>query len=203
MDGTVLDSMPMWISLETTLLDEHKIDLPSELRSKLERMSLQNGAAYIAEHFDIGMTGPEVYAKWMGQVSLGYKNTVILRPYIIEYLQKLKNEGVKSCIATLTGLEHATDALKHHGLLDYFEFVLTVDEVGKSKKYPDIYIESARRLGADITDCVVFEDSLYAAATAKNAGFYVVGVYDEISSLSVPQLSEICDRVIFDFEELL
>jgi HAD superfamily hydrolase (TIGR01509 family) len=94
-------------------------------------------------------------------------------------------------------------ALKKLHLLDYFEFVLTVREVGKNKTHPDIFLQCAERLGATVSESTVFEDSLYAAKTAKNAGFKVCAVYDVTNATDEQSLSELCDIYIHSFEELL
>ena len=50
---------------------------------------------------------------------------------------------------------------------------------GKTK--PDIYLRAAEYLGTRPEETVVFEDVIHAIRTAKQAGFQVVGIYDETS----------------------
>ncbi len=63
-------------------------------------------------------------------------------------------------IATLTARRHAEKALRDRGMLNYFAFMLTIEDVGISKHEPDIYLRAAERLGLRPADCIVFEDAL-------------------------------------------
>ena len=54
-------------------------------------------------------------------------------------------------------------------------------------------------MGAEPSDIAVYEDALYAAETAKKAGFYVVGVFDESAKKNFASLKEITDEIIIDW----
>jgi len=65
-------------------------------------------------------------------------------------------------------------ALSATGLVDAFEVVVSADEVPHGKPAPDVYLETARRLGTDPATCLVVEDSLNGVRAAKAAGMTVV-----------------------------
>ena len=79
-------------------------------------------------------------------------------------------------IATLTARRHAEKALIDRDMMKYFEFMLTIEDVGVPKYEPDIYLEAAKRLGLTAGECMVFEDAPYAGVTAKKAGFALCGM---------------------------
>lgn len=59
------------------------------------------------------------------------------------------------------------------------EIVATDDPaVRKGKPAPDIYVEAARRIDVDPTECIVFEDGLAGVRAGKVAGCFVVAVPD-------------------------
>ncbi|MFA9381366.1 MAG: HAD family hydrolase, partial [Acetanaerobacterium sp.] len=138
-------------------------------------------------------------------IMIAEKYRTVIQPRLgaLAYLRKLKDANVAMCVATLTDREFVLDALAHYGMIELFEFVLTVGEVGKSKEEPDIYLECARRLGANPSNTVVFEDSLYAIRTAKRAGFTVYAVRDEVALPDQNEIKALCNRYIEDFSELL
>ena len=93
------------------------------------------------------------------------------RAGVIPFLEGLRRRGVKMAVATLTARRHAEKALRDRDMMQYFDFMLTIEDVGVPKWKPDIYLISAERLGVTPDTCAVFEDAPYACTTAKRAGF--------------------------------
>ena len=80
-----------------------------------------------------------------------------------------------------------------------FDFLLSCETLGVGKSRPDIYLEAARRLGAAPGEIAVFEDALYAVRTAREAGFYVVGVAEEAYAGDWPQVCALAHETITDW----
>lgn len=97
------------------------------------------------------------------------------------------------CVATATERYLVEMALERLDMRKYFQFVLTTWDIGVGKEAPDIYLEAARRLGYAPENLLVFEDALYAARTAKAAGFPVAGMADRTALADAPELQRICD----------
>ena len=110
-----------------------------------------------------------------------YAEEIEIKAGVLDFLRAAKERGVKMCIASATRRDIAEPFLEKTGIVDFMEFYIDCDEAGAYKDKPDIFLSAAKRLGAQIEECVVFEDVPHAVATAKDAGFYVVGVYDEIT----------------------
>ena len=111
-----------------------------------------------------------------------YTDKIELKSGAVRLLERARAAGIRCCIASATRYDVALPLLERTGLMDYMEFYIDCHEVGKFKTDPDIYLMAAERLGAKVEECVVFEDSEYCAKTARNAGFFVVGVYDSVAS---------------------
>jgi HAD superfamily hydrolase (TIGR01509 family) len=86
-------------------------------------------------------------------------------------------------------------ALDATGLTDTFEVVVSSDEVAHGKPAPDVYLEAARRLGADPTTCLVVEDSYNGVLAARAAGMTVVLVPNQ-SIPPPPGTAELADLVL-------
>jgi beta-phosphoglucomutase-like phosphatase (HAD superfamily) len=65
-----------------------------------------------------------------------------------------------------------------------------------SKREPDIYLEVAKRFEAQPKEIAVYEDAKYAIETAKNAGFYIIAVYDEEAEKHWKQICELADETM-------
>ena len=106
-------------------------------------------------------------------------------------------------IATLTARRHAEKALRDRDMLDYFEFMLTIEDVGISKREPDIYLQAAARMGLEPAECTVFEDAPYACATARRAGFRVCGMVEPAYAAGEDELRASSDLIVeHSFDEL-
>lgn len=201
LDGTIIDSMPMWYSLYGNYIMEAKIEPTQELLDFLRHASIPMAAERFAREFNLG-TEVEIEEKLYSHVADYYKNRATLRPNVDKFIKSLYNHGVKMCVATATESGHAKNALKHTGLLDYFDDVLSCKDLGIEKNKPDIYYAAMNRLGVEQGEVEIFEDALHAVETAKSAGFYVVAIYEQ-NVENHERVEELADKYIYDYKELL
>jgi HAD superfamily hydrolase (TIGR01509 family) len=79
-------------------------------------------------------------------------------------------------IATNAPAELVTAVLEQIDLIDALPIVVSAERTGAGKPAPDVYLEACRRLDADPSDAIAFEDSPLGAQAARGAGLFVVGV---------------------------
>ena len=197
MDGTLVDSMPYWRNLSPEYLHSKGIvDIPKDILEKITPMTVKESSRFFVEQFKL-TSSPEAVAFEIDQMmSTHYIEDIPIREGVEEYLEKLKERGVKMCVASAT-VERLIDAcLERLGVRHYFEFTLSCDTVGAGKKSPLVYLTAAERLGSKPEDTAVYEDSCFAATTAKNADFYVCGVYDPVSHEHWEELKSISHEAI-------
>ena len=94
LDGTLVDSMWMWHTIDREYLDRFQIPLPSDLQSKIEGMSFTETAEYFKSRFDLPDNIEKIKADLINNLlpqieeKLGYpinKNLVLIdNKYIIE-----------------------------------------------------------------------------------------------------------------------
>ena len=82
------------------------------------------------------------------------------------------------------------------GVADCFDFWLSCETVGVGKHRSDVYDAAAARMGAKPGEIAVYEDALYAARTAKAAGYYLVAVYDPSAAAHWDELCALADETI-------
>lgn len=178
LDGTLLDSMPVWDHLaEHYLLQKGKAPRP-DLRATLAAMDMLESADYLISAYSLPVT-PEGLMDEMNALAMeAYRTTVQPKPGVPEYLAALRERGVRLSVATATDRPPVEAALRRLSLLDCFDGIFTCTEVGRSKRHPDVFLAALHAMGGSLADAVVFEDSLHAIRTAKAAGFRVIAVPD-------------------------
>ena len=178
-DGVLLDSLGIWDDLGARYLRSLG-KIPEEgLNKILFSMSMEQGAEYLNEHYGLNKSVKETVDGIGRMLEDYYFYEVLLKPGAKEVLEFLKSKNIKMAAATSSPRTHIEKALSRNGLLGYIDKIYTTGEVGVSKHSPDIYNLAADYLKTKPEETLVFEDSLYALKTAKEAGYVTVGVYDE------------------------
>ena len=201
MDGTLIDSMKFWKNLASEYLSSKGIKhVPDEILQKIKPMTMSESAALFREVF--GLSG-DVEAEMNAVMDEHYRNDIPLKNGVRAYLDMLHRKGVRMCVASATAEQLMESCLSRLEIRDYFAFLLSCETVGAGKSSPLVYHESAKRLQANPDEIAVYEDALYAVKTAKNAGYYVIGVYDEGAAKNWAAVTKIADEVIINWEEQL
>lgn len=201
MDGTLIDSMIFWQNLTSEyLVSKGVINIPADILERIKTMTMSESAALFMREF--GLAG-DPDAEMNAMMDEHYRNDVPLKPGVREYLQMLHEKGVRMCVASATAEHLMESCLTRLGVRDYFEFLLSCETVGAGKRSPAVYHESAKRLNAAPEEIAIYEDALYAVQTAKNAGYYVVGVYDDSAAKSWKTIETLADEIILNWEEVL
>ena len=199
MDGTLIDSMAFWKNLATEYLTAKGVaEIPAPILEQIKSMTMSESAVLFQQEF--GLTG-DVEAQMNDMMDAHYRNDIPLKPGVQEYLEILHRQGVRMCVASATAEHLMESCLTRLGVRQYFEFLFSCETVGAGKRSPLVYQEAARRLGAVPGEIAVYEDALYAVQTAKNAGYYVFGVYDDSASGNWQAIENIADEIIIDWED--
>lgn len=202
LDGTIVNSMGMWRKLDKEFFIRQGVEYSPEISKEIVGMTLEQAAEHFSKTFNLGKTTKQILDEWNDYLLDQYKNVIPLKPYADRLIELWSRQGIKMCVATLTEKKMAEIILKKYGLLDKFEFILTVAEVGKSKLSPDIYLKCAEKMGLLPNECIVLEDTYHAMKSAKGAGFTVYAV-DEPTARNKEGICAICDKYINTFEEIL
>ena len=204
MDGTLLNSMQVWINFSPTFCRKYGIEWSDDIQNAIMTMSFVEAAEYFCDNYPhIGYKKDELLDVWFKMLDDSYKTIASVKPNLVEYLEKLRSEGIPCAVATMTEHILCDEALKFHGLIEYFDHIITYEDVGgKGKKFPDIFYKSAELLGQVPADCMVFEDSLHAVETAYAAGFPICGI-DDNGRNDINKIAPMCKMTISDYSELL
>ena len=191
LDGTLLDSMGVWDQVDIDFLAKRGIEVPADYMGKVAAMQFRQIAEYTIARFGLTDTA-----------RVAYSTVVEAKPHAVEYLSYLKRSGAKLAVATSLPPALREPAMKHVGIFDYFDQIVSVDDandVGKDR--PDVFLLAAGRLGVVPEQCTVFEDLLVAMRSAKSVGMRVWAIHDDSSDGDWPDICGLADGVLFDFSE--
>lgn len=199
MDGTLLDSGPMW----NEVAPETVRRFGGEPRESIYRDMLPVGMDDYAPRLkaDYGLPQPveEIAAAVEAMVRTYYFEQAALKPGALEFLRTLKDAGVAVAVATATDRYLARPALEHTGAWAMLDRLFTCSEVGATKDEPVIFRRAAAALSAEKGTAWVFEDALYAVQTARRDGFPVCAVADGATTFQWAELCAAATCTLDDF----
>lgn len=196
MDGLMVDSEPEW------LLSEIEVTAPFGYRWQDEdQVACLGGPLSKVGQYMFDKCGqvqsPQFFTQTLidTQVARMRGNTPTM-PGAIELVRELQSQGVKTALVSASP-RNIVDAVLDNLGHDLFPFSISSDDVTNTKPDPEAYVKAATMSGSDITNCLVFEDSLTGMSAAIASGAYLVGVPHLVS---IAESSRV--RVIKSLEQL-
>lgn len=203
LDGTLVDSMWLWNAIDIEYLAGFGLEVPDDLGSSIDGMGFSETAAYFKERFDIPDSIEKIKETWNNMAYEFYCTRVPLKPGVRDFLEYLKNRGIKTAIGTSNSIELTQNVLEALDISHYFDTVVTACMVNTGKPKPDIYLKAAEILGVSPSKCIVFEDILQGIMAGKNAGMTTVAVDDNYSRDSAAMKAELADYFIDNFDDFM
>ncbi len=201
MDGTLVDSMVYWKHLATEFLESKGVrTISPDILERIKPMTMTESAALFIQEYALPGTAESVAAEMNAMMDEHYRKDIPLKPGVQAYLEALHRKDVTMCVASATAEDLMEACLTRLGVAQYFSFLLSCETVSAGKNRPDVYWESAKRLGAEPAEIAVYEDALYAAKTAKQAGFYTIAVWDDSNRPHWETLTALTDEKILDWQ---
>ena len=202
LDGTLIDSMGIWKGIDIEYLGARGLELPDDLQRSIEGMSFSETANYFKERFQLSDTIDEIKAAWNRMAWDKYSKEILFKTGAKEFVHYLRENGIKTGIATSNSTELVKAVLGNHNMEKQFDSIRTSCEVSKGKPAPDIYELVAKDLGVEPSECLVFEDIPQGIMAGKNAGMKVCAVEDSYSALVADKKRELSDYYINDYFEI-
>jgi len=201
-DGTLVDSMPVYVDTMLRILDENNIPYGDDIVKIITPLGTIGTAKYFID-LGIDKTLEELIDTMKEYFMDEYLYNIGAKKNVIETLKELRKKGCELNILTASPHVTVDPCLKRIGIYDLFTNNWSCDDFSTTKSDPEIYKMAAKRLNADVSEVLFLDDNLNACKTAKEAGMKVCGVYDDSSKEYTEQMKELCDFYIADFNELL
>lgn len=179
LDGTLLDTEPVYTAVTQQLLDPYGKTFTWELKQQMMGKEALVSARLLVETLGIDLAPEDYLARRKPLIEEGCRTA----PEIAgapEFVEGLAARGVRMGVATSSSQRLCDMKLGWRPWSRHFEVFVCGDDpaVKRSKPAPDIFLEAARRLGADPARTLAFEDSPSGIEAARAAGMHVVAVVD-------------------------
>ncbi|MBT3154059.1 HAD family phosphatase [Streptomyces sp. CHD11] len=177
LDGTLVDSEPNYYEAGRRTLAAYEVpDFSWAEHQRYVGISTRETIADWRERYGLSAPVEELLGVKNGHyLELAGASTRVY-PQMREFVGLLAAEGVPMAVASGSSPEAIGAILAGTGLDRYLRTVVPADEVARGKPAPDVFLEAARRLGADPADCVVVEDAAPGAAAAHTAGMRCIAI---------------------------
>ena len=196
MDGTIVDTEPLWEAAEARALADMGTKMTPDMRAQLLGSTLPRMVAflrYFAAHpLDEAVVGERVEQGVIDLLDEGLPWKVGLR----ELLEWANSKGIPTAVVTATRRHVASRVLAHAPATPGFTTAVYGDDVAEGKPSPEGYLKAARLLGVDIVSCLIVEDSpvgLQAASASGGVPVAIKGAAAEDFAKNYPYIRELSD----------
>ncbi len=200
-DGTILNSMPVWESLGELYLQANGKIAEKGLRDRLYTMDFRQGAKYLKEQYGLDQTVEEVMEGLNREIRTFYERKVPLKKGVKEYLERFRELSISMILATSGDRLNVERALMRLGIRKWFDGILTCSEMGADKNHPDVFLAAALQMDLEPMETLVFEDAFHAIQTAKRAGFPTVAVYDRANDGDLEKIRKTADIYLPEYAD--
>ena len=177
MDGVLVDSSPFHLRKWADFMRRHGIPVDEEALPGIV----------------LGPANDKIFRRFLGdhltraQVSeLGEELDAIFReeigpnppalPGVRRLIEEIHSQGIVMAVASAAIASNVKFLIDALGLRGYFRQTLAVDSTTHPKPHPEIYLKTAKMLGVDPANCLVFEDSFVGIEAAKRAGMKCIAI---------------------------
>lgn len=202
MDGTIIDSEPLWLQAEIQVMAElgchwDEQDQINCLGGPMERTEkyMQDRSGNVKPYGYFGQRLNEV-------MKLKFVEDLELIPNALELIKKSKEAGLKTALVTASGRELMNSALTRFPE-NSFDIAISRDDVANSKPHPEPYLMAAERLKVKIDECLVLEDSMTGVRAGLDSGAQVVAISHIISIANEENLRVISNLSEITFKQLV
>ena len=194
-DGVLLDSVGVWKGVGGEYLESKGLMPKPHFEQILGTCSFEQGLAMIKNDYGVQDSVGQIMKEITKLVQQRYIKDIHPQVMAKPFLQAASKHNCLY-LCSDTNSQALTPALKKHGLLDYADGLVTSDIAKCSKTSKGIYQYCNDRSGYAIKDTIVFEDFLYPIQTAKDAGYYVIGVQEKHSLNNMDEIKTVADEYL-------
>jgi len=175
LDGVIIDSEQLWDEVREGLARERGGRWSEQAQADMMGMSSTEWSRYMHEVVGLPEPPKEISRKIVGRMLARYSEHLPLIDGAVDAVKRLAAHWPLG-VASSSNRELIDHVLELSGLAPCFKVTVSSEKVERGKPAPDVYLEVARRLGAEPSRTVAIEDSASGIRSAHAAGMHVVAI---------------------------
>lgn len=175
LDGVLVDSEHVWDEARKELAAERGGRWHERASRDMMGMSSLEWSRYMRDEVGLVESPEEISAEVVRRLEARYRRELPLIAGSEQALERLSARWPLG-LASSSNRELIDLVLQESGLGRFFRATVSSEEVPRGKPAPDVYLEAARRLGAEPTRCAAVEDSENGIHAAKAAGMRTIAI---------------------------
>jgi sugar-phosphatase len=177
LDGTLVNTEPMYWAAWRRVLAQHDVELHDEdLHANIGARPIEGAQKYVTQ-FGLEVEPASLVDALIAE-ALAIPDRETMRG-AVETLDIVRAAGLPIAIATSATMVMANASLKGAGLTDYFDIVVSAEHEAYGKPHPAVFLAAAERLGVNPLDCTVVEDAPNGVIAAKAARMQCIAVPEQ------------------------
>ena len=200
LDGVIVDSEQVWVEVREQYVRGLGLSYPAEATRAMMGMSSPEWSGYLSAALGVPGSLAGINEAIVERMLIRYGTDPPLIPGAVDAIRRIA-ERWPIGIASSSNPELIEAVVHAAGIDAVVQVALSSENVGRGKPAPDVYLETARRLGAPPERCAAIEDSEPGIRSARTAGLRVIA----IPNLHFPPSAEaldFADVVLETIEEL-
>lgn len=202
MDGVLIDSEIIFFEINRMLFKKLNIEVSESLLDSFVGVSGNYKWETIKKLYHLPQSSEELTAyNWSIYINHLQDNIHNLKPIdgVVKFIKDLHKNKVNLAVASSSPMRVIEIVMNAFNINQYFDILVEGGQVSKGKPEPDIFLYAADKIGTNIKDCLVIEDSSNGVRAAKRAGMKCIGFYNRNSGDQ--DLSE-ADVIIDSFKDI-
>ena len=181
MDGTIFDTEKIYYETWLEIAKKNNFNFTIEDKILLSGRKKDESNSYMMEHFSMDKERVKKIREDLNDLrekrfeELDYS---LKKPYLMELLEFLKKNNKKIALASSSYKKKVDFLVDREGVRDYFDLIITANDIKNGKPDPEIFNLTMEKMGADKNKTYILEDSLSGIRAAKKSGAKAVLIID-------------------------
>lgn len=175
MDGTLIDSQPIWYQVSTDFFQKNGFPVTMDDMIKLTGSPVAKLVDYVLQaHGQKDKARAQLVTELMDYAVFEILAAKPLLPNVKDVLAQLKQQGIKIAVASASPRNMLQGIVDSCGIAEYFDYLASAEELDYNKPHPAVYLHAAQQLDVSVAECFAVEDSVLGMISGKAASMKTV-----------------------------